>query len=203
MIPRPQFDADVYELEALSQQKILQKFRKRVMRIKDAEGLSDMERQELLKLGHLEGSPMAFGFEVVPIVDNDESTNDDGQQRQPGKSAGSRVAVKMTSDKRLFIAKRDLHHVILESDGHSTYCVSDHCPEEAGLEVIGTGRFATNVAEGSSETLDDELRATDSEESLVGAGSKELAKIFSCTDHVQVALYRPIECGNGEKQKEE
>mmetsp|Transcript_3353 Transcript_3353/g.7935 ORF Transcript_3353/g.7935 Transcript_3353/m.7935 type:complete len:1186 (-) Transcript_3353:1130-4687(-) len=200
LIPRPEYDISVYEQEVAVQEKAMRKFRARVKKIKNADGISQVARKVLARLGHDEGSPMAFGYEValedtLGVDDND----DDGPYDEKGQeqnheekhentrdhhthfkslALGARLTVRMTSDKKQFISKRDLNQVVLAVDGNSTYCVSDDkIPEEVGMEVIGTGRF--------SAFDDDELHQSESDDSRL--------------------LYRPDDSvggGNG-KQKEE
>ena len=201
LIPRPEYDMSVYEQEVAVQEKEMRKFRARVKKIKDADGISQAARKVLAKLGHdIHDSPMAFGYEVAleDTVDVDD-TEDDGpydensQAQDHGENhpnirdhhthfkslaLGARLTVRMTSDKKQFISKRDRTRVVLAVDGNSTYCVSDDkIPEELGMEVIGTGRFSTFD--------DDELRQSESDGSRL--------------------LYRPDDIfeGGKSKQKEE
>jgi hypothetical protein len=194
MIPRPEDDEEIHREEAIVGERIMKAFQDRVKEIKDAEGLSEYERKQLLKLGvHVNSVPMAFGYEVTPLLseqgeeeeqDTDDVSSDGNNERVdfvkslssrrdnllPSLSS-SRVAVKLTSDKEDFVDNRESKDLVLESDGKTTYCISEPCTsqeggeeQEEGLEVIGLGRY--NTMGESTESFEEELLLADSNESL-------------------------------------
>ncbi|KAG7365165.1 C2 domain containing protein [Nitzschia inconspicua] len=217
MIPRPQDDENVHNEEARVGERLLKQFHDRVHEIKDAEGLSEYEQKQLLKLGvHPNSIPMSFGYEVTPLLMENEnpSTNQQGtiESRQDRSSfdgsvssidsgfksrhhgainrdVSVRVAVRLTSDKEQFVDNWESNNVVLESDGVTTYCISENAAEEEGLEVIGLGRF--NTISETVEKFEEDLRESMSNESL--EVDHRLSRAFSSNEHVQVAYYRPTE----------
>jgi C2 domain len=217
MIPRPQHDENMHKEEALIGEKILKLFQDRVRDIKDAEGLSEFEQKQLLKLGVRPNSiPMSFGYEVTPLliennynyskshksmaesrvtrsfdgsvssIDSDSNARHFNAMR---REVSARVAVRLTSDKEQFMDNRESNDVVLESDGVSTYCISENMAEEEGLEVIGLGRYNTIVE--TVETFEEDLKESMSNESL--DVNDKLSRAFSSNEHVQVAYYRPVD----------
>jgi hypothetical protein len=221
MIPRPEEDEKVYRAEAVIGERVLKQFQDRVREIKDAEGLSEYEQNQLLKLGVRPNSiPMSFGYEVTPLlVENDHCSSGDGAVTLGRSNVGStfdndsvsrltnnnnhnnttigmnkevsvRVAVKLTSDMQQFVDDRESNDVVLESNGVSTYCISENAIDEEGLEVIGLGRYNTIVVE-AVETYEEELRESKSTDTL--QVDDRLTRAFSSNEHVQVAYYRQSE----------
>lgn len=207
MIPRPELDFEVHKEEAVLQESLLKMVQKRVRQIKDAEGLSEFERRELLKLGVVSNTPMSFGYEVVPLhSDNqpfDEEDECNGKTNAKMKKERSvRVAVKLMSDKNNYIGTRESDQVVLESNGDTTYCISDCVGGEEGLEIIGLGRYSTMTE--SMETSEYErLLLAESRESLIGAHNRSLSNVFICSGSTQVAFYRPLEPEHCQKSKDD
>jgi len=207
MIPRPHGDEELHKEEAIMGERVLKLFADRVQGIQEAEGLSQHERKQLRKLGVRAGShPMSIGYEVTPLLlENDNQSQDSKCSSEELKSyakreTSSRVAVKLTSDKQDFVDNLESKDVVLESDGKTTYCVSEYAAEEEGLEVIGLGRYNT-MAE-STEEFEEDLMVVDSKESL--DFDDRLSQIFSANNRIQVAFYRPQAEGDGNiKLKEE
>ena len=147
MIPRPQEDDDLHKEEAEVGEKLLKLFYDRIQSIKDAEGLSEYEHKQLLKLGVRASSvPMSFGYEVTPLLpsassaaEQDGSISSDqdisplesvlsnksissiDKPRSANLASSLRVSVKLTSDKNEFVENRESRGVVLEGDGTTTY----------------------------------------------------------------------------------
>ncbi|KAL3914150.1 MAG: hypothetical protein SGILL_006215 [Bacillariaceae sp.] len=175
-----------------------------------------MLKEQLLKLGVSPNSiPMSFGYEVTPLlpdassVDNNDIdskevegilshdnspsfdcgtlSGDQTKASSLGKDGSLRVSVTLTSDKKQFVDNRESNHVVLESNGTSTYCISENAGEEEGMEVIGLGRY--NTMEEETEAFEEHLLETASSESL--DVDDRLKQAFSPNERIQVAFYRP------------
>ena len=207
MIPRPQDDEGVHKEEAEVGERVLKLFQDRIESIKDAEGLSEYEHKQLLKLGVRANSvPMSFGYEVTPVFEQDRnpSTSKDNISRQgsllSNKSVSSidkpkianlasslRVSVKLTSDKNEFVENRESRGVVLESDGKSTYCISEDGGHEEGMEVIGLGRYSSMNE--TTEEIEEDLLGNASSESL--DVDDRLRQALSASERIGVAYYKP------------
>jgi hypothetical protein len=189
-----------------------------VKQIIHTEGFTEYERRQLLKLGvRASNTPMAFGYEVTPLLLKDQSQLQENNESadyltsDAKKETSVRFAVQLTSDKQDFVDDRESHGVILESDGKTTYCISEHGIEEEGLEVIGLGRFNTME---ETESFEEDLTGTASQDSLEVDDKlsriqdslevdDKLSRIFSSSDRIQVAFFRPTETDQTSKMKEE
>jgi hypothetical protein len=212
MIPRPQGDEDIQKEEAAIGEKVLKLFQDCVQEIKDAEGLSEYEHKQLLKLGVRANSvPMAFGYEVTPLLPSTSAAEKDGTDSNPMETApltscfsnkslssidnpkacslasSHRVSVKLTSDKTEFVEIRESRDVVLESDGTTTYCISEYSSEEEGMEVIGLGRY--NTMKDTTKAFEEDLFEMTSNESL--DVDDRLQQAFSSSERIQVAFYKP------------
>jgi hypothetical protein len=204
-------------------ERILKLFQDLVRDIKDAECLSEYEQKQLLTLGIRPNSiPMSFGYEVTPLmVENDhhscgyegsvasgrstiDSRIDNGSMTRLAasmtKEVSVRVNVKLTSDKVQFMDDRESNDVVLESNGITTYCISENPVDEEGLEVVGLGRYNTIVVE-AVETYEEELRESMSTDTL--EVDDLLTRAFSSNEHVQVAYFLRTEEEEEEEEEEE
>jgi hypothetical protein len=221
LLPRPEYDLSIYEQEVAIQEQALRKFRARVLKIKDADNDSIAARKVLAQLGHDEGSPMAFGYEVAlqddvsssdgcdgPYDEQEEEQEEDRHDKSRERThkfkslaLGARVTVRLTSDKKSFVQKRDLNQVVLTIDGDSTYCVSEDSPDEAGLEVIGMGRFSTDASFDQGDLFESHRRSNDS----LHLDDTCISSKCGRSENVQVVLFNPDGCQAGDygKEKEE
>jgi hypothetical protein len=203
MIPRPEPDFQVHKTEAVVQERLLKMIQDRVRHIKDAEGIWECERQELRKLGVVANTPMSFGYEVVPLRDDNLGHEEaDGDHAKEKKNRSVRFTVQLMSDKKEFVGARESDHVMIECDGDTTYCISDNYGGEEGLEIIGLGRYST-MADSMDGLEDEEILLSECRESLTGPYSRGLSKVLACGASSQVAFYQPLDPEHGVKSKEE
>jgi hypothetical protein len=198
MIPRPELNSEVHNSEIVVQASLLKKVQDRVKQIKETKGMSEHERRELRKLGVLANTPMSFGYEVVPlrngILDFEEPDEDvDDPTPKMKKDKSVRVTVKLTSDRTEYVGKRELDHVVLESNGNSTYCISDdNSSKGEGLEIVGLGRYLTTAV--STDLWENDELINESRECLRGEYPETtLSPVFSVGVKTQMAFYRPLE----------
>lgn len=145
MIPRPEYDEGIHQYEKVVAERKMQSFKDCVGRINGLDGLSEFERKHLIKLDTLAGTPMSIGYEVVPFepsesVSTELGSSEDTECDSLRPCFKRCVSVKLGSDKFGYVEPREAKHLILESDGKSTYCVS----EKDEFEVVDTGRFHTS-----------------------------------------------------------
>jgi hypothetical protein len=157
MIPRPEHDYKIHQDEKTVSEKKMELFKDCVTRINGLDGLSEFERRQLLRLDALAGTPMSIGYEVIPFQRSDSASTDtdssEDSRCEPLTPYSVRsVSVKLMSDKSGYVDQREGKHLILESDGQSTYCVCENNREtEEGMEVVGTyTSLYDNISESES-----------------------------------------------------
>ena len=120
----------------------MQSFRDCVEHINALDGLSEFERRQLIKREATAGTPMSIGYEIVPLELTECATTEktDTDQEENRESFAPNllrsVSVKLTSDKSAYVDQQEAKNLIIESDGLSTYCVSERCDKgEDRMEV--------------------------------------------------------------------
>jgi hypothetical protein len=220
MIPRPEYDEGIHQYEKVVAEHKMQLFKDYIGRINGFDGLSEFERKQLVKLDTLAGTPMSIGYEVVPFepsesVSTDTGSSEDTEYDSLRPYLKRCVSVKLGSDKFGYVEPREAKHIILESDGKSTYCVSENIQEiEEEFEIVGTGRFHTSSYDNFPEDENDELSTSatsrlshttanpedENEKSSTSVNSRVshttengLSCVFSCDENMQVVCSPPSE----------
>ena len=156
MIPRPEYDEKIHQYErAIAEQK-MQSFKDCVGRINGLDGLSEFERRQLIRLDASAGTPLSIGYEVVPLeisesVATDTDSSEDTKREPLVTNLLRSVSVKLMSDKLGYVDQREAKNLILESDGITTYCISEHSENgEEGIEISHTD-FPDTIREDENE----------------------------------------------------
>ena len=193
MIPRPEYDEEIQRIEKDVAEQKLQSFKNFVSRTNSLDGLSEFERRQLIKLDTLAGTPMSIGYEVVPLdAPESVSVDTDSTGDQPfdfSRSCHTRsVSVKLMSDKLSYVDPRESKHLILESDGKSTYCISENSEEvEVGTEVVSADRVCTSL----DVFPEDEESSASTNTRVSLTAEKGLSCVFECNKNMQVICPSP------------
>lgn len=197
MIPRPEQDSQLHEIDLLRQREKLDRFRAAVKESVARNGIeATRERLALNKLGFDSQVPLSIGYEVVP---EGFSTPLDGNGEYAfERREKQRISVVLTSsDKKLAGCVNDTE-LLLENDGK---CVYEVKPDDAsykseeGTEIIGRECYGSSSRKEDSEVCCKEQ--ADCGDSLLDLMFKQ-PSWASSTDDV---YYPPVE--NEEESKDE
>jgi len=196
IIPRPEYDEEIHKYEIIVAEQKIQSLKDCLRRINGLDGLSELKRRQLVKLDTLVEIPMSIGYEVVPF-EVSESVSTDSNSTEDIKCDSLRpcslrsVSVKLMSDKLGYVDAREAKYLILESDGTSTYCVSEYREEvEETIEVIRTDRFCTSSY---NNHPGDEESSTSVNSHVSHATENGLPCVLEYNENMQVVCLSPSE----------
>lgn len=206
MIPRPEYDEQIYNYEKVMAEKKMESFKDCIGRLDSLNGLSEFERRQLAKSDA--GAPMSIGYEVVPLeqcesalTDTDDSEDTKSSCCRPFSSLRS-VSVKLMSDKLGYVDQREAKHLILESDGKSTYCISENSIQEE-IEVVSTGWLHSSTIDNIPEDEHENEEISLSVNSKVSRTDNGLSCVFECNEDMDVICSSPSNVGLLLKHKTE
>ncbi len=199
MIPRPEYDEKIHQYQRIMAEQKMNSFKECVKRINGLDGLSDFERRQLIKSQAMAGTPMSIGYEVA-LLEKSESMLTDTDSSEDTKSEGLRsnllrsVSVRLVSDKTAYVSQRETKDLILESDGHMTYCISENDEYgEEGMEIIGTDRLPSSYGRlpSSYDIFPSDELAPVHEESLFRS---DISKVRTDISQVSSSVDDPLAC---------
>ena len=194
MIPRPEHEEEINQFEKVIADKKMESFKDYLREISKPDGLSEYERKQLKRLDTRAATPMAIGYEVVPF-EVCESMSTDSESTEDSVFDSVRpcflrsVSIKLVSDKLGYVNSRESKGLILQSDGDTTYCISENSQEEEGIEVIGTGRFQSVAY--YYDCSDETTLSINSQDPQVV--EKRLSCVFQSTESTQIVYYQAPE----------
>lgn len=198
MIPRPEYEEEINQFEKVTADKEMDSFKDYLRQISKLDGLSEYERKQLKRLDARAATPMAIGYEVVPIevcesVSTDTESIEDSWFDSVRPCFLRSVSIKLVSDKLGYVNSRESKGLILQSDGDTTHCISENFQEEVqeeeGIEVIGTGRFQSVAY--YYDCSDEITSSINSQDAHVV--EKRPSCVFQSTESTQIVYYEAPE----------
>ena len=165
MIPRPEQDSQLHEIDLLRQREKLDRFRAAVKESVARNGIeATRERLALNKLGFDSQVPLSLGYEV--ILEGFSMPSDENAEYTYERPERQRVSVVLTSsDKKMAGCVYD-SKLLLESDGKFVYEVQPDddasFKSEEGTEIILRGRYSSSSREDSEVCFKEQADCADS-----------------------------------------
>ncbi len=195
MIPRPEYDEKIHQFERAVAEQKMQSFKDCVDYLNALDGLSEFERRQLIKQEVTAGTPMSIGYEVVPLeltksastedTDTDKEENSETFVPNPLRS----VSVKLMSDKSTYVDQREAQNLVIESDGLSTYCISERCDKGEDLMEVDDLRDIPEDND-ESEYMYEESPCS-ANIPLSFAIDNDLLRVMACNEEMQDSICSP------------